>query len=677
MNVKEKILNFRVIFFCFISFFCAIIFSKEILAGNLFYISFFAILGILLFVLALKQKQFAKVIAVFITFCLGMAFFTIDLAMFSGNQYIGTQTIQGQVDVINKNSIVLKNIKINGTSDKNIIISVYNHNLKLGQIIEFECEIKTIDAFNLGKFDSTAYKHNSPYEVSISASDIKVIKQGKLSLTQKIQSNIKSIFVDNLPSEDVGLFFGIMFGDKSELDFEIKSSYQTSGISHLLAVSGLHVGFLIALLNFLLDKTKIKRLTKFIILSVILFFYCCLCSFSPSVVRASLMAMILLLSTLFGKQYDFVNSISIAGLIILLFSPLSAFDIGFQLSFMAVLSIAFISPFFTKFFQKIKLPKAIAGPLTLSLCVQIGLLPLTATYFGQVSLLSVLTNLICIPLFQIAYIGIFLVTLICIPMSFMGFLYIPFKWIINLITIISSFIASLSMFMIKLYPMNFVGIICYSIGIFVLSGFVNLKKLVKISISAMLIAVVLLYGTLMALPTDYDNLTIYQYSNVCHIIVSSKGEKLLITQNNFVPYNFTNRAKIENIDYIVDLDKNYTEIKEYYNIKASTLFGKDKTLGDFEVDYVALLDRVNYVQIKIDGESIIYMLNKLTAVEEELFPDICNNANFIINPNYTTHNIADYKMNSNNLVYLQQTLKYNNYSLEIKNGALHKIWSLN
>jgi ComEC/Rec2-related protein len=401
-----------------------------------------------------------------------------------------------------------------------------------------------------------------------------------------------------------------------------------------------------------------------------------MCSFSPSVVRASIMAIIVLMSGLFGKQYDFVNSISLSGIVILLFSPLSAFDIGFQLSFLSVFSIAFVYPILTKFLNKTKLPKFLTDSFALTCCVQIGLLPLTVNYFGQMSLLSIFANMICIPLFEIAFIGTFVTTIFASIITPLGICFIPFKYIMNFITLVATFVSNQALFMIKLDSISFASVLCFYCGVFLVGDYVNLKKSIKFGACLFLIAISFFYGTIMAIPKQYNMLSILQYQSTCHIIISKNNNKLMLTNDDDIPYDFTNRCKINKVDFLISSKTETTQIQEYYDIKQKSVYGTDVVLDDFNIKYINLLNKLSFIQIKVDGYTIWYMTRTLSDVEEELLEDLPQ-PNIVINKNCTSQDIADYKLTSNGLITPNKLVTNNNFGFEIKDGRLNKYWSLN
>ena len=133
--------------------------------------------------------------------------------------------------------------------------------------------------------------------------------------------------------ENAPLAYAVLFGDRTQVSDDILTSYNNAGILHLLAVSGLHVGFIAGLIYALLSKLKLKRLFSFIITACLLLFYNYLCNFTPSVVRATIMICVGLFANVLGKKSDTLTTIGIAGILTLLIKPLWAFDIGFQLSY--------------------------------------------------------------------------------------------------------------------------------------------------------------------------------------------------------------------------------------------------------------------------------------------------------------------------------------------------------
>ena len=193
----------------------------------------------------------------------------------------------------------------------------------------------------------------------------------------------------------------ILFGDKSGLNNKDKSCIQVAGIYHLMAVSGMHVGLIFALLNFLLKPLEwfnYKKI-KLIIIVLSLWLFCILCGLAPSAIRATTMISFILLGQSMAKSINSLHMLMLSAMLMLVLDPLIIYQIGFQFSFLAVWSILKISPhILPRFKSKNPLLQYLLISVRISLAIQFCLIPLQLFYFNQVPLNAVLSNLIFTPL---------------------------------------------------------------------------------------------------------------------------------------------------------------------------------------------------------------------------------------------------------------------------------------
>ena len=221
-----------------------------------------------------------------------------------------------------------------------------------------------------------------------------------------IKGNVKSHFQKYLSKRSAGILSALILGERGDVDQQIREDFSNTGVIHVLAVSGLHVGYVSMILITVLGMLRLPY--KYMMVTVIggLIFYVGLTGSAPSVMRASIMASLLILGGLLERKTDVFNVLAAAGLLILLINPTQLFNIGFQLSFSAVLSIVTLFPFFQVITNKyIKLPKskfgnALSGILDLflvSLAAQLGTLAITIFYFHKIPLISLIANLIVVP----------------------------------------------------------------------------------------------------------------------------------------------------------------------------------------------------------------------------------------------------------------------------------------
>lgn len=223
-------------------------------------------------------------------------------------------------------------------------------------------------------------------------------------LVFKIRRSIDNMIFRQHDFITASLLRGLLLADRNMIDYEIKEKFINAGVIHILAVSGLHVGFIAFMFFVLLQRINIT--IRYLLTVSGLVVYMIITNSPPSVTRAVIMASTYIIAKYSGRDSSPFNTLAIAAFIILLINPGELFEPGFQLSFAAVLSILTLTPYFNNviagreyFNQKNKRwLKNILLFMTVSLAAQIGTLPFTIIYFHKVSLIALLSNLIVIPL---------------------------------------------------------------------------------------------------------------------------------------------------------------------------------------------------------------------------------------------------------------------------------------
>lgn len=237
---------------------------------------------------------------------------------------------------------------------------------------------------------------SDPYEVKIVDWSSNTFQAAIFNARKYLDAQITSLH--NFQS--AGLLRGLLLADRSNIDYETKTEFVNSGVMHILAVSGLHVGYIILIFVFVFGRFNVFLKSALTILGLILFLL--ITGMPASVFRAVTMAVVILLAYMMNRSTNIYNSLAIAAFIILALNPEELFGAGFQLSFLAVMSIAVIYPIFQRYIYSLKIKSKIINYLLLFVCVslsaQIGTLPLTFIYFGKLSLVSLLTNLFVIPM---------------------------------------------------------------------------------------------------------------------------------------------------------------------------------------------------------------------------------------------------------------------------------------
>lgn len=225
---------------------------------------------------------------------------------------------------------------------------------------------------------------------------------------------------DSFSQEELGVIAAMTLGDKTMITSDLKDVYSIVGSSHILALSGLHLTILYGILSLLTFRRRRQWLIQGILLLGI-WTYVFLVGMPVSIVRSALMLSIYSLMTLSGRGKSPLNTLSFAALVILLVQPFALYDIGFQLSFLAVLSLVLfyrrLAGWLPSFIKRNKVLKSIADIAVVALAAQIGTVPLVAYYFGRFSCCFLLANYIVTPCaFLILSCGLLSLLLIPFPL---------------------------------------------------------------------------------------------------------------------------------------------------------------------------------------------------------------------------------------------------------------------
>ena len=227
------------------------------------------------------------------------------------------------------------------------------------------------------------------------------------SLFSKLRNNISNIIDDSDYDNTSSIIKALLIGDTTNIDAATKSSFSALGISHILSISGTHFTVLLGMIALFLSLIGINKRTVYIILIPLALFYMGLSGFSFSVCRAGIMALISYWSFLCGRQKDSYTALFIALAIILICAPHAVLSISFWLSFTATFTIIVILDLLGSWLLKTdlewykKLINYILFNLLITISISFTTLPIVAIYFGYISIISPIANLIIVPLFEI------------------------------------------------------------------------------------------------------------------------------------------------------------------------------------------------------------------------------------------------------------------------------------
>ncbi len=336
-------------------------------------------------------------------------------------KYIADQetlySVEMRVDQSIKNSAyhhryIAKIISVNhhnchGTVLLNLPTESLTTTLNNGQLIEGLAKILPVDPprnphqFNYKAFLKNRYIHHGIYPeidhlklTGIHSSVLSTIK-GWRDLTIK---NLEQFDID---AEEKGVILALLLGQRQEISKELYRLYSRSGAVHILAISGLHVGIILMMLHFLLkplDYLKRGNILRMIIILMFLWIFAVITGLSPSVCRAVTMFSLLTISMNMNRPANSYNTLALSMFILLLFNPNFIYETGFQMSYLAVISILMFNPVFMSIWRpKFRIIRTPWQIFSVSLSAQIGVLPLSLYYFNQFPGLFFLTNLVIIP----------------------------------------------------------------------------------------------------------------------------------------------------------------------------------------------------------------------------------------------------------------------------------------
>lgn len=487
-------INYRPIFYFAVMFVLGLLMAKYFVNISILHIIFVAIIFLFLFFICIKFKYFKRLTILCLAFLIGVFYFLGGANIFMQEDIESFVTITGRIKSAtyyqNYDSYVLDDITISG-KNKNFCVSVMVYgesDIDVGSVITFSSDLEAVDLFDKDdEYSTYYYKLNAPYKCYINYTDITKVESGYLKANEYVVQSFYDYLLSVCDPDMAGFVTCVIFGDKTNVAPDIDSAYLESGMSHLLAVSGMHIVILVAIISYFLNKLKTKKWVNFLIIFFPLLFFVYLCDFAPSVVRAFVMSLVFSFGAVVGKKYDRLNSLAICALIILCAKPMYVFDYGFLLSFLCIFCIFTLTKPCTKMFKKIG-AKSFSPALGLTFSVQLGLLPVLMTISSSFNILSLIINLVCVPIFEFAFVLTLVVVPLCMLMPFLSFMFTFVQFIYFCVSQLAVWTSSLSWAYIPLINFGDIFAISSYTAIFCASGYVksNIKtKTIAVSLVAL------------------------------------------------------------------------------------------------------------------------------------------------------------------------------------------------
>lgn len=345
--------------------------------------------------------------------------------------------------------------------------------LEIGDVLRFKSEVRRPqNAGNPAEFDISNYYYIKGVTGSafvwgdnwehIGKGD-KSIAMRALAVREKVVDRYRALGFDD---EALSLLTALTLGEKRDFPRELKENYAAAGASHILALSGLHLGIFYLLLSFLLPlrgRSRWAAVPREMLIVAALWAFAYVAGLSASVVRSAILFTLMSAGRCLRQEASSVSSLAFAAVVMLLFSPHSLFDVSFQLSFSAVLAILLLAPHMQRLFmldRRGALFRYMANLVILSLAAQLGTLPFVWYHFGALPLYSLLTNIVVVPL---AFVMIAL-TMLMLVTSFFAPLAHLFATLLQCVTVFMngavSFVSSLPAATLALPRIGVPGAFC-------------------------------------------------------------------------------------------------------------------------------------------------------------------------------------------------------------------------
>lgn len=521
------------------------------------------IIFLILYFLARKNKKtnlFFGISAYFISFFVGISTLLFHTDSLQKSNYIHckkafetsqsvTLTLHEKLksNDYNDRYIALLNGIENKQYSGRIILNVQKDSLQNPLIIGNIIKIKTIlqpnnPPKNPNQFDYSNYLKNKQIyaQAYVTKSEIKISKIIKKDIwyyAAKLNSRIiRNLEKRNFNKSEMSVALALILGQQQEISSDIIQDYQYSGATHVLSVSGLHVGFIMLFIAFILKPIPNTKKGSFIKLMAILFSlsgFAIISGLSPSVLRSVVMFSFLAIGNHLRRSGNIYHTLLVSIFLILLFEPYFIFDVGFQLSYLALFFILWLQPILSNIWiPKNKIQKYIWDALTVSFAAQIGTLPLCLYYFHQFPGLFFVTNIVILPILSFIMIAGIIVMLLAIFDCVPFFMIEVFEKSIYLLNKTIHIIASFESFVIRDISFNFYYLLAFYL--LIISSIIWLKKPSYTRLVVVLSSAILLQISFILTKKEMENkqeLIVYN-TKKSTLISERKGKTITIFTND-------------------------------------------------------------------------------------------------------------------------------------------------
>lgn len=466
-----------------------------------------------------------------------------------------------------KSSYLLKG-KINGKTSAEMTVYADAADCRINDYFDFSGTVKTFENDYL--FNSKDYyKSKGIYLTSDKAEAVKISDNNDFSLMRILSGYREKIIFfikNNLPEDESAMLCGMLFGDKSGLSDDDKTLFYRTGIGHVMAVSGLHLVLFCGIFSVIFKRLKLRKITTFVLLEIIMLLFAVCSGLSQSVLRAALMMTLAYAAPLFFRRSDTLNSISIAFILLTIPCPFLIRNPSLILSVAGTFSAGVFAPFMTEKLKSCSFIQKQIKNIAYMFFVSIGILPFSVIFFGESSLFSPVANIFLTPVCMTA---LLFALIACLTVFLNPVFMIKFSgFLCKIVMLCVRFIGKL-----KFSGMNFGSEMKYAFGgiiIFCIVVFLIFKSrkygLAAIALSATAAAVCV--GIMKFMSADEISIAVLGKDKIDVIIISDDSYTEIVDisgrkNNSSYSLKYLQENNIDKVDGIIMKEKPYQAMSGY------------------------------------------------------------------------------------------------------------------
>ena len=494
---------------------------------------------------------------------------------------------------------------------------------------------------------------NSDAWIDIDYNDSNPIYRFSYWLRDFLLETIKKLGVHD---EEYAVAAAILLGYDDSLPQELRQKYVAAGAMHILCVSGLHVGVIFMVFSYMLfflnERKKSQRVIKHLILLFLIWLYALLAGLAPSILRATIMLSFVIIGNVINKKGVVLNSLAASAFILLCVNPANLFDVGFQLSYVAVIGIVVLQvPISKMFYFKYKIVNKVWEITSVTISAQIATVPFTIYYFHQFPIYFWLSNLFMTPISSVVIIGGMIMLLI----FFIPYVNVAVAWIVSKMIYVMncgvSWIESLPYSIIKGLYINDIQFVILLVMLLLLLLLIECKDVKLLLLIMVMSCVFLIVNVDINLKrNEQKEMIIYSINNTTAIDFISGGEHLILSDTVFIndksafSYNIENFLIKKGLYHAVKIKLLHEDFDEHFvrkrknvvtfdekliGLSDGSVFSREELSFKIPLDYMLvygrkrqtmsyLLNVYNFDYLIIDGSVPYYLASQLIDEADDL-----------------------------------------------------------